>query len=323
MKSMPMFVIVILTVILAGCSMISAESGKLEKAGLLLPHTMDDQGWNNKGYQGILGIHSSMNVEVMFEENVQSKHAIHNAVEKFDQKGVNLIFGHSNIYADVFTELKEEFPHIHFVSFNGEVTGENVTSIHFQGYSMGFFAGMLASRMSDTDAVGVIGAFDWQPEVEGFRDGAQFENDHATVFVRFAESWIDEEAALIYYEEMREQGVDVFYPAGDGFHISVIEQIKADDRYAIGYVADQLDLGESTVLTSTVQQVDTLYERVATEFNNGELESGNRYYDFMEGVISLGDFSKEVPDDVVEWLNEHVEMYVETGKLPSEVEHKE
>ncbi|MBM7096250.1 BMP family ABC transporter substrate-binding protein [Bacillus sp. H-16] len=322
MNRLPVLFILLLSVFLSGC-VISAENGGLHKAGLLLPHTMDDQGWNSKGYQGILAIHSSMEVDVLYEENIRSKEAIHNAVKEFDAGGVNLIFGHGNIYADAFMELKDDYPDIHFVSFNGEVAGENVTSLHFQGYSMGFFAGMLASRMSETNAVGVIGAFDWQPEVEGFEDGARFERSDVDVHVGFVESWIDVEGALDIYETMRADNVDVYYPAGDGYHVAVIEQVKADDAYAIGYIADQLDLGESTVLTSTVQRVDTLYETVASQFNSGDLESGNRYYDFMEGVIAMGEFSADVPGDVKDWLTEYVEIYTETGKLPFEVEDKE
>ncbi|WP_096435755.1 BMP family ABC transporter substrate-binding protein [Alteribacter populi] len=319
MKLLQGVLVLVLASMLTGC-VIAADSGDLKKAGLLLPHPMDDQGWNKKGYEGMLTIHSNMEVDVLLEENIRSYQAIYDAVEAFDEEGVNLVFGHSQIYAKPFMTLKDDYPHIHFVSFNGEVDGENITSLHFQGYSMGFFAGMLASEMSESDEVAVIAAFPWQPEVEGFEDGAKHQMENVTVHVDYVESWADEEKALSIYQTMKRKGVDVYYPAGDGYHVSVIEEVKDDGFHAIGYVGDQQDLGESTILTSTVQRVDQLYENVASQFNEGSLESGNRYYDFQDGVVTLGEYSVDVPESLQKWLDEQVEVYIETGKLPSEIE---
>ncbi|WP_143118190.1 BMP family ABC transporter substrate-binding protein, partial [Shouchella clausii] len=70
------------------------------------------------------------------------------------------------------------------------------------------------------------------------------------------------------------------------YNVSVIERLKENGLYAIGFVSDQSDLGKETVLTSTVQHVDVLYEIVANSFNKGELESGELFFDFQDGVIS-------------------------------------
>ncbi|TMW71469.1 BMP family ABC transporter substrate-binding protein [Alteribacter natronophilus] len=310
---------VIILAFLTGCT-ISAESGELEKAGLLLPYTYDDEGWNRKGYQGLLHVHASMDVDVYVEEDIRTTEAVREAVQRFADEGVNLVFGHSTIYAEPIMEISGDFPDLHFISVNGEVSGENITGLHFQGYAMGYFAGMLAGKMSDTGTVAVIGAEEWQPEAAGFADGALFAADNMKVHTGFTGSWIDEEAALKLHKEFKDAGADVFYPAGDGFHVAIVEQVKADHDYAIGYVGDQLDLGEATVLTSTVQEVERLYRRVAEKFDAGELDSGNRYYDFTEGLVSLGDYGRDVPEDLRKWLDGYVEIYEETGKLPFEIE---
>jgi transcriptional activator of comK gene len=128
--------------------------------------------------------------------------------------------------------------------------------------------------------------------------------------------WSNKEKALAYLEEMKENGVDVFYPTGDGYHLKVIEQVKNEGLYAIGFIGEQSDLGEKTVLTSTIQHVDELYVLVAEQFIQGELEAGNESYDFQDGVISLGAFSPSVPEDVQLRIEEAVVNYIETGKLP-------
>ncbi|RKL67747.1 BMP family ABC transporter substrate-binding protein [Salipaludibacillus neizhouensis] len=307
-----------LVLFLSGCQ--QAQGKPFEKVGLLLSHPIDDQGWNMKGYQGILKVQSEFDVEVLMKEGVRSEGAVRKSLEEFEEEDVSLVIGHSQLYADLFMKLKGDFPSIHFVSFNGDVEGENITSIHFNGYAMGYFAGMLAGEMTKTNTVGVIAAFPFQPEVEGFEDGVNYQAPEVDVKVDFVESWVEEEAALEIFEGMKNEGADIYYPAGDGFHTAIIEEVKKEGLYAIGYVGDQLDLGVYTVLTSTVQEVEKMYEYVAEKFSKGELETGNKYFGFSDGVISMGEYGKEVPSETISWLNEHVDTYIKTGHLPHELD---
>jgi transcriptional activator of comK gene len=88
--------------------------------------------------------------------------------------------------------------------------------------------------------------------------------------------------------------------------------------YAIGYVSDQSDMGESTVLTSTVQHVDKLYEVVADRFSNNELKAGNIPFDFQDKVISMGKFSPLVDEEFREVIESDIQHYIRTGELPNE-----
>ncbi|MCM3716221.1 BMP family ABC transporter substrate-binding protein [Halalkalibacter oceani] len=307
--------VTLLIILLAGCSN-PISSSSPAKIGLLLENTIDDQGWNSKGYQGLLNIHTNRKSEVVFKEDMNTLEKVKNAVAEFAANDVQLVFGHGRIFAEFFSELGEDYPDIHFVSFNGDVEGENVTSLQFDSYAMGYFAGMMAASMSETGVVGIIAAFPWQPEVKGFQEGAKVENGAIEVEVEFVESWTNEERALTYFKEMQQKDVDVFYPAGDGYHVAVIEEAKNQGLYAIGFVGDQSDLGESTVLTSTVQHVDVLYELVADQYEKDELPAGNKSYDFQDGVITLGRFSPIVPEEIKLELEEAVKTYIETGDLP-------
>ncbi|GAE31217.1 BMP family ABC transporter substrate-binding protein [Halalkalibacter hemicellulosilyticus] len=292
-----LFIFIFFVCFLLGCSQKSETSASSSKIGLLLENTIDDQGWNSKGYQGLLNIHSKFEVDVVFKENIDSEAKVERAVEEFAAEGVTLVFGHGHFYAEPFTQLGKQYDDLHFVSFNGSVEGSNVTSLHFDGYAMGFFAGLIAAKMSETHQVGVIAAFPWQSEVEGFYEGASLD-EMTTVRIDYVEDWANEEKALDFFNDMVASGVDVFYPTGDGFHVRVVEETKREGLYVIGYVSDQLDLGGTTVLTSTIQKVDGLYELIANQYQKDELIGGNFMYDFADGVISLGPFGSEVPEDV-------------------------
>ena len=154
--------------------------------------------------------------------------------------------------------------------------------------------------------------------MEGFYDGAIFENKNMKVDIRYIGHWDDQEKALKVLDDVLLKDADVIYPAGDGFNVPVIEKVKDKGLYVIGYISDQADFGESTVLTSTVQHVDDLYELTAGKFNKGELKSGNLYFDFQDDVISLGKFSSKVDSEYREKLNKHINSYKKNGKLPNQ-----
>lgn len=310
--------VVIMLIFISGCST-STETEAITKVGLLLPDNIDDQGWNSKGYEGLLKIHANLGFDVFYKEEINTKEKTIATIDEFISSGANLIFGHGQMYSQIFMEIKGDYPNCHFVVFNGEVSGDNITGLHFQGYSMGFFAGMLASEMSKTNKLGVIAAQPWQPEVQGFKEGALFQNEDVEVIVKYVSSWVNVSRALELYHKIVKKDVDVFYPAGDGYHVAIIEEIKKDGLFAIGFVGDQSDLGESTVLTSTIQHADEIYELIAEQFHKGQLASGNMNFDFAEGAISLGPYSPEVPLELQTKIDTAIKTYIETGKMPSEI----
>ncbi|WP_049754082.1 BMP family ABC transporter substrate-binding protein [Anoxybacillus flavithermus] len=312
------YLIFALLVILSSCAPAQLSSGHVQKIGLLVSDTIDDQVWGTKGYKGLLRIQAKFRADVFYREGVNSKAAAAQAVKELHRKGVNLIFGHGSEYGQYFHDLADKYPNIHFVFFNGEAKKKNVTSFNFKGHAMGFFGGMVAGHMTKTNKIGVIAAFEWQPEVDGFFEGALYENENAHVDVEYVQSWDDINTALAIAERMIADGVDVIYPAGDKFSVPIIEKMKEYGLYAIGYVTDQADLGERTVLTSTVQHVDELYELVAKKFIDGELKGGTTYVDFQDGVIELGTFSPLVNASFQQKIKKAITRYKATGKLPNE-----
>lgn len=299
------------------CCSSDANQGKLERAGLLVPETISDQVWGTIGYKGMLKIQSEFGIDVFYKEGIGSAQMTERAIEEFDQKKVNLIFGHGNEYSAYFNNIAGQYPNIHFVSFNGDANQPNTTSLQFEGEAMGFFGGMTAAYMSMRRKIGVIAAFEWQPEVKGFIEGAAFQNPEIEVLVEYTGHWGDSQIAIESLNKLILKGADVIYPAGDGFNVPVIEKIKEKGLYAIGYVSDQSDLGQSTVLTSTVQHVDKLYELVAEKYAQGTLQSGNLQFDFQDGVITMGEYSHLVNKEFQKTINAHLNQYIESGKLPS------
>lgn len=309
--------LVLILLFISGCSSIHKENQE-KHIGMLVESTINDLTWGQKGYMGLLRIKDELNTEVFFEEQVRTQLDVNKEVENFTNKDVGLIFGHGSIYGRYFLNLHKQYPETHFVYFNGHQYGNNITSLNFNSHPMGFFAGMTAAEMTETGHVGVIAAYEWQPEVGGFYEGAKYVNPNIEVHFQYVYDWNDKKRALELYENMKRKQVDVFYPAGDGYSVPVIQQIERDNLYAIGFVTDQIEMAPETVLTSTVQHVDRLYVLAARMFLEGNLPSGILSFDFKDGVISLGRFSEVVPEITKTRIQTAVERYIETGRLPNE-----
>lgn len=319
MKYQRLVMIFSFLLLLSACSQAPLK-GHIEKVGLLVPDTINDQVWGTKGYKGLLNIQSTFGVDVYYKEGMVDKEKIVDAIEEFHKKGVNLIIGHGNEYSEIFNLISEDYPKTQFITVNGnKPQADNVTNVTFKGEAMGFFGGMTAAHMSKTKKIGILATYDWQSEVDGFIKGAKYQDEHVQVLANFVENWDDADKAVTLYQKLKKQGVDVVYPAGDGYNIPVIEQIKADNLSAIGYVTDQSNLGSHTVLTSTVQHVDKAYSIIAKKFNEGKLnEQGEYSFDFKEGVIEMGKFSSTIDRAFVKDIESDIASYKKTGKLPNE-----
>lgn len=303
--------------ILPGCGLFSPEL-TIYKVGMLVEGSVQDHQWNQNGYNGLLDIEEKFDVNVLLKENIRTKQETLGAVEELIEDGANLIFGHSSTYGKFFADIASDYPDTHFIYFNGDIAGDNLTSLNFNAHAMGFFAGMVASKMTQTNQVSMIAAHEWQPEVEGFYEGVKFLNPGVRVQINFVNSWDENHTAVEMYHKMREEGSDVFYPAGDSFSEHVIKLAADDGIYAIGYGTDQSSIHQSTVLTSTIQHVDQLYTYSAEQFNNKELEGDILTFDFKEDIISLGEFSPDVPESFRTQIKDWIEKYKETNLLPNE-----
>ncbi|MFD2705079.1 BMP family ABC transporter substrate-binding protein [Salibacterium lacus] len=302
--------------LLIGCENPVSSESEENRVALLLEHTIDEQSWNRKGYQGLLQIQSDLKMEVSYHENISNVSKLKEEVKQLQEEGVDLVFGHGKKFGDRFMKIKESYPDIRFVSINGDTGAQNITSVQLKGYAMGYFAGRLAGEMTDTGTIAVIAARSWQPEVNGFQEGAKSSDSSVEVISTTTGSWNDKEKALQKLQKVTAEHADIVYPAGNGFHVDVINKAKEQGQKAIGYIGDQSDLGEAAVLTSTIQHVENVYRMVAEKHQQGELKNGVETYGFEEGAVSLGPFSPEVPEALRQQLNKEMDHYKKTGELP-------
>lgn len=299
------------------------ERQNIQAIGLLSVGSKDSNDWEETNYKSLYTIGEKYSVNIHHKEEIRTKIETINAIDELAKQGVNLVFGSDNMYGRYFHEIAKDYPDIHFVYFNGGYTSDNLTSLTFDSHAMGFFSGMIASKMTTTFNVGIIAAYEWQSEIEGFYEGAKFQNPETKVHINFVNSFgnqlpYNQNIVKNIYDDMIDHNVDVIYPAGESFSSEVIDRASEDDLYIIGYTSNSSYKNTSTMLTSMIQHVDMLYSYAAEEFNNQSLSGDIITFDFPDGTITLNEFNEDVPKSFQTIIHEYIKNYIETGLLPNE-----
>lgn len=310
-----LFVIILILILLSSCS--SSERGELYKVGLITEGEMTEYGWNALGYKGIQHIKDKYtDVEIYYEENIETEEDVLQAVDDFAKKGVNLLFGHSSQYGKYFVDIANYYPDIHFVYFNGGYTSDNVTSLNVNVHALGFFAGLIAGEMTETNEVAIFAAYEWQSEIEGFYEGVKHANPGCNVRVEFIQEMTNKDKIREHYYSLIEDHVDVIYPANDMFSTQLIKEASEDGLYTIGYMMDQSDIGQEYVLSSTLLNIDRLYLYAAEQKAKDNLKGTVYTFKHEQDIVSLSEYSPFVPAYVKNKINRILEDYHESGLLP-------
>lgn len=117
--------VVISAFLVAGCGQKAAtntNSGQDTKknnlkVALLLSGPINDGGWNQDAYEGLMGL-KDKGAEVSYTENVKPNE-IENNLRTYAKNGFNFIIGHGFEYGDALTKVADEFPDVKFLQIGG------------------------------------------------------------------------------------------------------------------------------------------------------------------------------------------------------------
>ncbi|MCU7556417.1 BMP family ABC transporter substrate-binding protein [Macrococcus capreoli] len=316
MKNFLIFLFVFLTILGAIVYMRLPSYKTINSVGFVFPYSIHDQTWGTEGYKAVLNIVQEYDTNFYIQENIDSDQQTRVVLDQLIDRDVSIIYGQSSRYEKIFNEYAEKYPNVHFVFTNGQSQHKNVTALNLEAYSMGFFAGYIASHESASHKIAVIAAFEDQPEVKGYIDGAHYENEKTQVQTKFVKTWGYHKDASLITKNMIKQKVDVFYPAADGINSEVMNVVKEYDRKAIGYISDQSYLGDF-VIASTVQDISHLYQSIAKDYSEGRLKGGTYFYGMKDNISGLSGYSPLVNSATSQKMERLIKQYKSTGMLPN------
>ncbi|MDD2371824.1 MAG: BMP family protein [Firmicutes bacterium] len=302
-------IISLLLVLLAGL-MVTACSGsdtKTEtlKAALLTGGPVNDGGWNQMAYEGLMGL-EDIGYEVSNTENVQQD-GQKQALQAYCDQGYNLVIGHGYEWGDALTEMANKYPDIKFLQIGGNAGGKvpNLTSGEFKSYELGYIGGKIAAATTTTKKFGFIGAAKIPTliaEITAIKGAIKDSDPTITVAEIYTGSWTDVAAGKKAAEQMINQGIDTILGIGDACDAGAIQAIDeanaaGKDVKFIGWTGDFYSAYQKDfIVTSCIQDVQGVIKTIGQEVKDDKFVSRYWLPDVASGMLHIGEWSPTATD---------------------------
>ena len=213
-----------------------------------------DGGWTQAFDEARVKIEKGVGQSIQFVENVpEDASAIKPAVEKFIQRGANIIIGTAFGYSDTFKELAAKHPDIAFLNGSGTTNSDTLQAFYGRTYDTHYLCGMAAGAASKTGKLGFVaanpfGVVNWT--VNAYAMGAQKINPAATVNVIYTGAWNDPVKERAAATALFDQGVEVV-----GQHVDTpTPQVVAQERgkFGTGHHRDMSEFAPKATVCSAV-----------------------------------------------------------------------
>jgi basic membrane lipoprotein Med (substrate-binding protein (PBP1-ABC) superfamily) len=224
------------------------------KVALILFAAKNDGGWSQTFEEARATMEGALNTKIPLVENIpEDASSITPPVERFIQRGSNVIIGTAFGYSDTFKKLSEKYPQVAFLNGAGITNGANLESFYGRTYESQYLCGMAAGAVSKSGKLGFVaanplGLVNWT--INAYLLGARQMNPNATVTAVFTGAWNDPVKERAAAEALIDKGIDVI-----GQHVDTpTPQIVAQERgvYGTGHHRDMREFAPKATLCSSV-----------------------------------------------------------------------
>lgn len=297
-----LFPLVLLTAIFFG----AAYAADAPKVAMSLTGPINDQSWNQAGYEGLMMIKDKLGAEVAFQERVPLSN-VEESLRNYAAQGYNIVIGMGDQYSEAGKVVAEEYPDVIVIVMSGIYSGDNLIATAMFDEEIAYVAGVTAALMSKTGVIGYIGGMEIPPVIRnqtGYENGAKATNPDievkSAVLGDFADAAKGKEAAAA----MIEQGVDIIYYYVDNAMLGIFEAAhEAKDVKLIGIMYDQSVLAPDLIITSVLQNTAASVLAVTENALNGDITGEVQLFGMASGATGLAPFSDTVPQDVQDKVN--------------------
>ena len=140
---------------------------------------VDDKGFNQAAYEGLLQAQAELGVEVEYLES-QGDADYDPNLQSFVDKGCDVIITVGFLLADATKKYAEANPDTAFAIVDSNTSAANVQGLTFAANEGAFLTGYLAAGMSETGVVGTFGGINIPPVtvfMQGFALGVKYYNE--------------------------------------------------------------------------------------------------------------------------------------------------
>ena len=312
LKGLVLGLVACATIGMVGCSSSSEDkSEKLKVALILSEGGVNDESFNQSAWQGALSAKENLDVDVSYLESKQISDYETNIESAIDQ-GNDLIIGVGFQLGDAIKEASENYPDQKFaiVDSTYDEIPSNLTPILFNEKQAGYLTGLIASQMTNTNAVGFIGGMDI-PSVSqflvGFEKAIKEENKDIKVLSQYANSFTDSAKGKAIAQQMISQGADILFTCGGGVNSGVWEACNEAGIKAIGVDMPSNQFAPNTIITSALKNIGTGLEITIKDLTEGKFKGGEAtIYDLSSSGVGY-EITEHLSDELIEYVDNKLE----------------
>lgn len=309
-----------------GCSE-TAENSDTLKIALCVTGSMNDMGWNQSAYEGLLLAEQTFGATVTYTENLSSADMVA-AYTDYAANGYDIVIGHGFQFGDPALEVGELYPDTKFICIESSAASSNVASYVMKCEEPAYLNGILAASMTETGKLGFIGPIQGESLIKtmnGFEDGAKSVNSKIDVQTVWTGSFTETSAALEAAIAMIENGVDVIGHSANECGTGAINAAADNGIFAIGDSYDQSSLAPDTILSSNIYDVPQLIELAVSDIVNGTFKGEIVELGLADGIVDIklnDNMLSVISDDIIDLLNETIES-IKSGDFTVPCDTKE
>ena len=263
--------------VLALLSPSSAEAKKL-KVAMLIPGQIDDGGFMEAGYKGLLMIRDKLGADITYIDKIKpQKELLSSALRKLASAGPDMVIAHGGQNSKAMVAVAPDFPNIKFVVVQGNVKGPNLSSYEILQEQSAWLAGAAAGLLTKTNVVGHISGIRVRPGLKGrgaFYNGLMHTHPGAKYLTTFAGDQDDNELSYRAATAEIKSGADIIFTMLNAGRKGAIDAMRENKVYQIGNVRDWYPTAPDVFIASAVANVSLAGYNAAKDLADGKWKPG-------------------------------------------------
>lgn len=308
MKKIVCVVAGIVVIIIAGIFLINGKKEDTDvtkertKVGFLLIGSCNDNSYNQSHYEGMEKTAETLNLEVIYKENVPANASCKTVMEELIAEGCEIIICNSFDFGEWALQTAAENPEVYFYHATGVQQSKNLATYFARIYQIRYLSGIVAGLQSETNEIGYVAAMpisEVNRGINAFTLGVRSVNKDAVVHVAWSDSWTDDAAA----EQAANMLLDTYDIDVLTMHTDsnkVLEVAEKRGIWSIGYNVDNSVLYPNSFLTAPVWQWESYYEPYILKCLQGKFRGEHYWEGTSTGVVGLAPLTNNVKPGIVE-----------------------
>ena len=301
-------------------------SGEKLKVALVLTGAINDKGWNQKGYEGLVAIGAKYDAETAYNENTQAAQ-YNQIIRTYAKDGYNVIIAHGTQLSDAVKEVAQEYPDIKFIITSSDRTatlgnGENIAGVLADGVEQGFLMGVTAAYIAQdagstkVAAVGGVEIPAIKTTIDGAKAGVAYVDNGIEVLSAYTGSFDDVNKLKEQSITFIQQGASVVMSTANAATKGAFEAVKDQGGKAVGANSSGLfETYPDNLSASGNVDMSKALLLVLGEIDADTFEAKDYIYGVKEGVVSISFSTTEPAVQKIQSKVEDVQAKIVSGEI--------